>query len=110
MQRGATPIQNMLNKIRIECDSVGNCGIGFFGVPFGRPTGFRDKHDDIRDVEVPHGEVRSVDHGVEEFGVVKKSVGINHLFRSGKGLEKRVIERDEVFVLHEDVVGVEVEH
>lgn len=41
---------------------------------------------------------------------MKKSVGVEHLFGEREGFEEGVFERDEVSVLHEDVVRVEVEH
>lgn len=100
----------MLNQVRIIRQRVGRSCIGLLRVPSRRPTGFGDENGYISDVEILHGEVSSVDHGVEEVGVVKKSVGVEHLFGEREGFEEGVFERDEVSVLHEDVVRVEVEH
>jgi len=110
MQRGSTAIKHVPNQVGIVGIGIVLGGIRLLGVTLGRPPSFGDKNNNIGDVEVLHGEIGGVDHGVEHIGVVKQGVGVDHFLVGSEGFEEGIVERNHALVLHEDVVGVEVHH
>lgn len=108
MQRGSTAIKDMPNQIGVISISIVLGSIRLLRITLGRPTCLSDKNSNIGDIKVLHGEISGVDHSVEDVGVVKQGVGVDHFLIRSEGFEESIVERNHAFILHEDVVGVKV--